>query len=103
MTDMSMFAYADASNQDLSAWDTSSVTDMGGMFWEAHAFNRNLSVWGKFGNQDYLVRLLEISPGLYIFDFRALNALWTNEKQFPRHSKVSNACTATRRNPTIRL
>jgi len=43
VTDMNyMFTHADAFNQPLS-WDTSSVTDMEKMFYEAKAFNQPLS------------------------------------------------------------
>merc|ERR1712174_74563 len=32
-------------NRDISQWDTSSITRMAGMFWEATSFNRDISQW----------------------------------------------------------
>ena len=50
VTDMSyMFYEATAFNQDLSGWDVSNVTDMNRMFRSATAFNQDLSKW-KVGN-----------------------------------------------------
>ena len=42
-----MFAKTKAFNQDISAWDLSSVTDMTQMFDSAVAFNQNLCPWAS--------------------------------------------------------
>ena len=50
VTDMSnMFYQASAFNGDLSGWDVSSVTDMSSMFYASPAFNGNLSSWDVSG------------------------------------------------------
>ena len=40
-----MFSYNFAFNQDISNWDISSLVNMGHMFRGAHAFNQNLGDW----------------------------------------------------------
>ena len=41
-----MFGGTKAFNADLSKWDTSKVTSMRGMFYNAESFNADLSGWG---------------------------------------------------------
>ena len=36
-------------NEDISAWDTSGVTDMSWMFYEASSFNQDISAWDTSG------------------------------------------------------
>jgi len=46
VTDMSSLFYnAECFNQDISEWDTSQVTDMMEMFYGARSFNRDISEW----------------------------------------------------------
>ena len=46
VTDMNfMFYNATAFDQDISGWNTAKVTNMDGMFYNATAFNQNLSGW----------------------------------------------------------
>eukprot|EP00978_Attheya_sp_CCMP212_P033790 scaffold138275_cov80-Attheya_sp.AAC.2 len=41
----SVFGFASAFNQDLSAWYVSSVTNVQDVFWKASAFNQDISAW----------------------------------------------------------
>jgi len=40
-----MFHNAESFNCDLSSWDVSNVTNMGGVFYNASSFNCDLSSW----------------------------------------------------------
>jgi surface protein len=51
---MGTFGFQVNFNQDLSSWDVSKVTSMEAMFIEASSFNKNLCAWGpKMGNVLY--------------------------------------------------
>ena len=46
ITDMgSLFYNAHAFNQDIDSWDVSSVTDMGSLFYQVHNFNGDIDSW----------------------------------------------------------
>ena len=45
ITDMSQLFKSSKFNGDISNWDVSNVTNMGGMFWEATNFNQPLDKW----------------------------------------------------------
>ena len=44
-TCFNMFSGASQFNQDISHWDTSSVSSINGMFWAATSFNQSISNW----------------------------------------------------------
>ena len=57
VTDMAFaFAYSADFNSDISAWDVGAVTNMQNMFYFAYAFNQNLQGWdvSSVGDMTYM-------------------------------------------------
>merc|ERR1712129_365618 len=81
MGDMrSMFRSAYAFNQDISAWNTEQVTDMGWMFYKAYAFNQDISAW----NTEQVTSMLTMFT--YAASFKQNICPWvTNNPRFPNN------------------
>merc|ERR1719174_2356206 len=71
-----MFLGASAFNQDLSKWDVSKVTDMAFMFSRASAFNQDLSKW----DVSAVIHMRYMFRGASAFKRELCGDAWVNSK-----------------------
>merc|ERR1711934_861172 len=69
-----MFNYAESFNQDLSKWDVSRVTNMQSMFDFAESFNQDLSKW----DVSHVTDMQSMFNGARSFQQTLCGAAWVN-------------------------
>ena len=76
-----LFRGATSFNSDISRWDVSRVTNMGGMFRDATLFNGDMSKW----NVSRVINMTEMFWGATSFNQALCGAAWVLSKAKKEH------------------
>merc|ERR1719460_31791 len=90
-----MFWEAEAFNKDVSKWNTLKVTDMQGMFWGAKAFNQCLKPWISERNRSAALHLLTDLQVKEYLGIRSLNQLTCGTMVNAPLAQASSCITCT--------